>query len=268
MARIKLQKVPVFRREQTGNKLPAERAADAPLYIQVASTLKTAIVRGIYPVGSRIPTESELCERFEVSRHTVRDALKRLRADGLISSRQGGRPIVVPPSALKSVRLFSAEMGKDFFDHTMGTRLDIKVMDLIPNLPRLQATYFGVVPGEPWFLANGYRQPVDHGAIISWTEYLIRPEYAAVGRLLARHVGPVIPLVEDLFSERIVKVSQSMTALAMPDEHAAKFGVAAGSPSLKISTRCENADDKLLLISVSLHPGGEIAYSIRLHSDS
>jgi GntR family transcriptional regulator len=250
------------------NKQALTGRAGAPLYLQVASTLRTAIVRGIYPVGSRIPTENELCERFLVSRHTIRDALKRLRADGLITSRQGGRPIVVPPSALKSVRLFSAEMGKDFFDYTMGTRLDIRSMELIPIVTKALAAQFDISQGEEWLLVNGYRQPGEDGAMICWNEYLIRAEYAAVGRLLARHVGPIIPLVEDLFSEKVVKVSQSMTAVPMPAEHAATFRVAAGSPALRIRTHCETADEKLALISISLHPGGEIAYSIRLHARS
>ena len=51
--------------------------------------LKDEIVSGVLPVGSQLPTEEELCERFSVSRYTVREALRRLREDSLVSSRQG-----------------------------------------------------------------------------------------------------------------------------------------------------------------------------------
>jgi GntR family transcriptional regulator len=243
--------------------LPAIKTG-APLYLQIASTLRTAIVRGIYPVGCRIPTENELCARFEVSRYTVRDALKQLRADGLISSRQGGRPIVVPPSALKSVRLFSSEMGKDFYDYTMGTRLEIRSMDLLSSLNRSLATQFDVTPGQEWLRVCGYRQSSEHEAMKCWNDYLIRAEYAAVGRLLARHVGPILPLIEDLFSEKIVNVRQTMSAVPMPDEQAATFQVEAQSPALKIVTRCETTDAKIAMVSMSLHPGGNIGYAITL----
>lgn len=235
---------------------------DAPLYLQVASTLRTAIVRGMYPVGSRIPTEEELCERFLVSRHTVREALRQLRADGLITSRQGGRPVVVPPSALNAVRLFSAEMGKDFFDHTMGTRLVVESMEMT-RVSKSLASQMDLPQGEEWLHVTGYRHG-ENEVTKCWNEYFIGAEYAAIGRLLPRHVGPLIPLIEDLYSEKIVKVHQSMAAMAMSAQHATEFQVAAGTPALKIITRCHTAVGKLALISISLHRGGEVAYSVRL----
>lgn len=44
---------------------------------------------GKWPVGRRIPTENQLCSMFGVSRSVVREALARLRSDGVIVSRQG-----------------------------------------------------------------------------------------------------------------------------------------------------------------------------------
>src|SRR5258708_2320335 len=68
-----------------------------PLYLQVVRALKDEIVSGVYPIGSQLPTEEELCERFSVSRYTVREALRRLREDSLVSSRQGAGTTLVPP---------------------------------------------------------------------------------------------------------------------------------------------------------------------------
>ena len=47
------------------------------------------IMSGQYPVGARLPTETDLATRFDVSRPVVREALARLREDGLVVSRQG-----------------------------------------------------------------------------------------------------------------------------------------------------------------------------------
>src|SRR5260370_27925237 len=79
-------------------RAPAEVKSDDPLYLQVVRALKDEIVSGVYPIGSQLPTEEELCERFSVSRYTLREALPRLREASLLSSRQlPGTPVGPPP---------------------------------------------------------------------------------------------------------------------------------------------------------------------------
>jgi DNA-binding GntR family transcriptional regulator len=55
-------------------------------YLQVAAILEGEIKSGKYPAGSRIPTESELVERFEIARSTARPAAARLRELGLVET--------------------------------------------------------------------------------------------------------------------------------------------------------------------------------------
>src|SRR4051794_29147321 len=88
---------PALKRTLQRRGVAGKAASRGPLYLQVVSALKDEIVRGIYPVGSQLPTEEELCERFSISRYTVREAIRRLRDDHLVSSRQGAGTTVVPP---------------------------------------------------------------------------------------------------------------------------------------------------------------------------
>lgn len=58
------------------------------------------IARGDLIINSRLPSESELAGRFAVSRPVVREALGRLREDGVIVSRQGsGSYVTKQPDA-------------------------------------------------------------------------------------------------------------------------------------------------------------------------
>ncbi len=68
---------------------------------QISEQLRDAIMRGSFHVDERLPTEEELAKRFEVSRPTIREALKRLAAQHLIRSRRGpaGGTFVNRPSA-------------------------------------------------------------------------------------------------------------------------------------------------------------------------
>jgi DNA-binding FadR family transcriptional regulator len=59
------------------------------LSIQIAQKLHNAIVEGTLLVDERLPSEKELCDRFSVSRPTVREALKRLAAQNLIRTQRG-----------------------------------------------------------------------------------------------------------------------------------------------------------------------------------
>ena len=68
---------------------------EAPLYRRVVDALREDIASGRVAVGNRFPTEDALCRRFGVSRHTVREALRALREEGLIASRQGAGTTVV-----------------------------------------------------------------------------------------------------------------------------------------------------------------------------
>ena len=54
-----------------------------------------AMINGDYPENSRLPTETELAQQYGVSRPTVREALSRLRLDGLIASRRGSGSYVL-----------------------------------------------------------------------------------------------------------------------------------------------------------------------------
>jgi len=55
-----------------------------PPYRQIAAILRRRIESGLYPPDTRIPTESELVEAYEVARTTARRAIAVLREEGLI----------------------------------------------------------------------------------------------------------------------------------------------------------------------------------------
>ena len=61
----------------------------APKYRSIADTLRRETENGIYSDSRLLPTEQQLCERFETSRQTVRRALLVLEEEGLITRRQG-----------------------------------------------------------------------------------------------------------------------------------------------------------------------------------
>lgn len=69
--------------------VPLVTARRGSLVDQVIDQLRNAITTGEWPVGRRIPPESELASSLEVGRNTVREAVRALAHGGLLEVRQG-----------------------------------------------------------------------------------------------------------------------------------------------------------------------------------
>lgn len=79
---------------------------------EVGSALAQRIRRGELPPGARLPTEAQLATQFAVSRAVVREAIARLRAEGLVESRQGAGAFVVQRPGAGSFRIHSGSVAE------------------------------------------------------------------------------------------------------------------------------------------------------------
>jgi GntR family transcriptional regulator, transcriptional repressor for pyruvate dehydrogenase complex len=72
---------------------------------RVAAQITTEIMEGRLQPGDRLPTENELAEACGVSRNVVREAIARLRSDGVVESRQGVGAFVMEPARRSTIRI-------------------------------------------------------------------------------------------------------------------------------------------------------------------
>lgn len=79
---------------------------------RVAAAITAEIAEGRLCEGDRLPTEQALAARFGVSRNVVREAIARLRSDGMVQSRQGVGAFVVSNEATATLRI-DAELMND-----------------------------------------------------------------------------------------------------------------------------------------------------------
>lgn len=229
-----------------------------PLYLQVAAALKDAIVRGAYPVGSLLPTEDALCERFNVSRYTVRGALRLLRDDGLVHSRQGAGTVVTVPHAAGSDARQVMSIN-DLVAFARGTRLVIASINMVA-MNRKLAARTGLPAGGEWLRVQGRRLAQDGEASVCLTEYYIHRAFAAVGRLLQRHAGPIFPLIEDMFGQNIVEVQQQISATLLSAAQAAELSVQAGSAALEVRRTYTTSDGKIAQVTLNTHPASRFQH--------
>ncbi len=79
-----------------------KKMKNAPAYVKVYSRLKNEINKGTYPVGGFLPKECELEKIYQVSRTTVRNAVKILVQEGLVEVRQGSGTRVLNHKAIQN----------------------------------------------------------------------------------------------------------------------------------------------------------------------
>src|SRR5215472_1752614 len=247
-------------------RLPARAGIAAgggePLYLQLVRALKDEIVSGVYPIGSQLPTEEELCERFSVSRYTVREALRRLREDSLVASRQGAGTIVVPRRPTDSF-VHEVMSINDLVAFATGVRFDIDQIEMIEIDEKL-STRTGIASGEAWLAVRGFRHTEGSEWPVCWTEVYINREFAAVGRLLQRHRGPIFHLIEDLFGQSIVEVHQEIAAALIAPELAGGLKVKAGTTALEVQRTYKLAAGKIAQVAINTHPASRFRHSMTM----
>ncbi|WP_426396225.1 FadR/GntR family transcriptional regulator [Ralstonia sp. R-29] len=78
---------------------------------RVAQTLMDKIDAGELRRGERMPSETVLGQEFGVSRTVIREAISRLRHEGVVEARQGSGVYVTQQAGLKPLRIDAAQAG-------------------------------------------------------------------------------------------------------------------------------------------------------------
>lgn len=237
-------------------------------YLQVARTLRKEIVDGVFPVGTQLPTEHELCERFGVSRYTVREALRRLRDDNLVSSRPRAGTMVVARAASNSYAQEVMSIN-DLLAFAAGAKFAIDDNAMV-TIDDALAAHTGLPVGSEWLAVRGNRlsdsesTPDTPDAPICHTEYYVNRAFAAVGRLLQRHSGPIFPLIEDLFGVSVVEVHQEIAAVAASAELAEQLAIEPGSAALEMRRTYTTSDGEIAQVTINTHPSARFRYSMTM----
>jgi DNA-binding GntR family transcriptional regulator len=248
------------------NSVEAERpdagGAEGPLYRKLVGALRGEIQSGVYPVGGLLPTEAELRERFGVSRHTVREALRQLRDEGLVTSRQGAGTTVINPDASKRF-VHEVDSIADLIAYAEEMRIQVDSSVMVTAYAEL-ASKLECPVGQRWLKAVGYRYPAGQTSPAAWTEIYIHADYAGVALYLGRREGPIYLWIEEMYDTSVQEVEQVFTGAVVPDEVAGPLKLEKGATVIEARRNYFLAGGALAVIALTLYPAERFRHAMVL----
>jgi GntR family transcriptional regulator len=227
--------------------LKAYDRSRVPLYIQVASVLRTRIQSGQWGAGEKISTLQELEREFEVARVTVRQAVDILREEGMLQARQG-------------LGTFVSKRSQDRHWVQLATNWNSLIESLKDNVPRRLTIDRDVAPPD---LAEGDGKAAASYVKLRSVQYRNDEPYSVVNLHLARDVFDLKPerfksaaalvTIDAMDEITLMQAHQSLTIGSADPEIADLLRISIGAPT--VEAHCVVVDDGGIVIYV-----GDIIY--------
>ncbi|MCZ2095701.1 MAG: GntR family transcriptional regulator [Anaerolineae bacterium] len=250
-------------RLKTLSRLPSTvLGGGRPRYRLLAESIIADIAAGRYPVGSLLPTESELAEQYAVSRHTVREALRRLHQLDMVASSQGvgTRVRSAAPSEDESLSVGTFD---DLWSYANRTQLRVdRIEDVIAD--EKDHTLLGCEIGQRWLHIEGVRIAPGKTVPICASSIYIDAAYSTIRERIAKERGPLARVIAREFGESIREILQEVRAVRMPKDLAARLCAAPGAPALEVTRRFFGRGVSPFEVSISIHPADRFVFATRM----
>jgi GntR family transcriptional regulator len=235
------------RSDDVSKLLKAYDRSRVPLYIQVASVLRTRIQSGQWGAGEKISTLEELEREFEVARVTVRQAVDILREEGMLQARQG-------------LGTFVSKRSQDRHWVQLATNWNSLIESLKDNVPRRLTIERDVARPD---LAEGDGKAAANYVKLRSVQYRNDEPYSVVNLHLARDVFDLKPerfkgaaalvTIDAMDEITLMDAHQSLTIRSADPEIADLLRISIGAPT--VEAHCVVVDDRGIAIYV-----GDIIY--------
>lgn len=227
--------------------------------LNVSAILANEIATGVYPVGSRFPTELELQTRFGVGRHSIREALKILTEQGLISRQPKTGSLVLSAEPVSHYAHSLRDM-RGLLDFADSTAFVIRHHGLV-TISKIQSSQFLPDPGRRWLRVAGLRSTKSDNAPLCWAEIFVADSYVADRAEILNLSGPIYEHILAANGLKLGYVDQEIRATTLEPPMADLLGAAPNSAALLVKRRYVTHSGDTYEISFNLYPADR--YSVR-----
>jgi GntR family transcriptional regulator len=231
----------------------------APLQDVVRDGLRQSIAEGEYRPGDRLPSESELAERFEVSRLTLREAVRGLVTEGYVTRRQGLGTFVTKRPRLRNN--LDENFGVTHFIEALGMTPGNRDVDILEEEASDRvAAALDLEPGSPVIRVDRVRT-ADGDPIVCSTEYI--PSHCVPNG--AGDLEGLEASLYDLLADLGHPVSHGVATIksvVADRELARRLSVRAGAPVLYLEQIDYGRDDAPTLFALEWYDSEDVEVTV------
>ncbi|MFF9912865.1 GntR family transcriptional regulator [Streptomyces sp. NPDC013457] len=233
-----------------------------PLWYQVSQSLRASILGRTPDASLRLPTEEQLAAHYGVSVLTMRQALKELEEEGLIS-RHRRRGTFIEPGARRSTPRRLLGSIDAIVAQQSGERTTVLGHGTEP-VPGDLAEFFPDVTEVVAY--KRLRRDGESGEPTNWAENAVRPEVAAGLDPADLERWPMTKVLRDVMGVRISRITDTVEARLADPETAALLQVPLLSPILHYTGVTYDGDGRVVDVARIRYRGDRFSFTVTVEA--
>lgn len=231
------------------------------LHFKVKEAIIQLIKSGEYAPNTQLPTEAEFCDKFGVSRTTVRTALQQLTMEGYVYRKQGSGTFVADHKVKQILTNTVAQFAEQLT--TQGKHPKIKVLNLtvIQADPFLEK-FFEIEEGDPVNKLERIRY-ADDEPLQYEVAYL--PWRKTPGLNIEECEKSLYRLLENQYQLNIKKAIEHLELVMADEDIAEKLNIQVGSPCFSLETYAYLGNNTAIEYSKTIFRGDRANFIIERH---
>ena len=235
-----------------------------PLYYQLKSFIQNQISTGAWKPGEQIPSEAELCQEFQISRTTIRQAISELVSQGKLKRTQG-RGTFVTQYNIEKPLFFLTGFSQDMKMRGLKPNSKLLKFETIPP-PSYIAQHLCLKENEPAILIKRLRLADDQLMAIDNCYLPFNRYFALLHEDLEK--DSLYDLLAKKFETLPVRSTRSIESIGCTPPEAELLDVRVGFPILYIVGTNYDQNDQPFEHSESYYRGDRFTFNVEIHNQA
>ena len=232
-----------------------------PFYIQLMDILRDKVQQAEWHPGDQIPGEQDLCEHYQVSRTVVRQALRELEFEGVITRQKGKGTFISLPKISEGLVQKLTGFYQDMVERGLKPGSRVLHQEVVPSNEKV-ARFLSIQPGENVIDIQRLRfindEPIQ--LVTTYIPYEICPTLASAD--LSNQ--SLYAYLEKECGIYIAKGHRYIEAVLANAYEAEMLGIDCGAPLLMLDSVSYTEDGQPIEYYHALHRGDRSRFEVEL----